>query len=335
MAAASGKKHHSYAFTSYLVDNLDKLESLVLTGSRKVLRFIGQEEICPNTDRLHLQAFIEFKDACSPELAKAFLARLLLGQCHVEAAFNPKAAHEYCKKKDKGRPEAIADGHDFFLQIGKDFAQGSRSDILECIQKFEELKSPDVDEFIVFYPQWYRLRPQILHRLNVINRIKARISFKKHRQYITKTVYVFWGPTGTGKTLRAYRQFPLLYAVPSIQGSNLWLDGYSNQSSILIDDFQPNLLTRQSFLQLTDHYPAQFPVKGSFISNWWSNILITSNFDPRTWYTDDCGICDPAVFRRLTNIIFIETSDDSSEYVSLTNWDPDPLGIIKSLSSNE
>lgn len=93
-------------------------------------------------------------------------------------------------------------------------------------------------------------------------------------------VTVLHGPTGSGKTRRAFEHDPELWSYP---GSG-WFDGYYGQATVLFDDFSGSEFKITFLLRLLDRYPMQVPVKGGF--TWWApeQIFITSNLSPDRWY---------------------------------------------------
>lgn len=93
------------------------------------------------------------------------------------------------------------------------------------------------------------------------------------------------GDTGTGKTRYAFDTYPDLYEVP-ISNGTLWFDGYDLHKNVLFDDFcgKMSKMALDSVLKLWDRYPRQVPVKGEY--TWWlpTNIVVTTNINPRQWY---------------------------------------------------
>jgi hypothetical protein len=70
---------------------------------------------------------------------------------------------------------------------------------------------------------------------------------------------IIWlcGPTGCGKTRRAFDMMPLDTWINN--GSCQWFDGYRGQSLVILDDFRKEQLPREGgfgwFLRLLDRYP--------------------------------------------------------------------------------
>ena len=81
-----------------------------------------------------------------------------------------------------------------------------------------------------------------------------------------------------------------------------WWDGYEQQETVVLDDFQGGLLFG-FLLHLLDRYPLLVQVKGGTRVFNSKTIIITSNFAPDQWYTDPRLAQNfPALERRLDTI---------------------------------
>jgi len=117
-------------------------------------------------------------------------------------------------------------------------------------------------------------------------------------------VRVYWGPTGTGKSHRADEEARALGEpyYPEVAEGQVWFDNYDGVSPIIIDEFtgqwNVNFMKR-----LLDKYPLQVAVKGSFVKVQATDIWITSNQDPETWWWDSRRPPSPvdraAIMRRI------------------------------------
>lgn len=114
---------------------------------------------------------------------------------------------------------------------------------------------------------------------------------------IERTVYVFCGPTSTGKSRRAWLEAGL-EAYPKDPRSKFW-DGYQGQKHIVIDEFRGGIDVSH-LLRWCDRYPVRVEIKGSSTCLAAERIWITSNLHPKYWYPGlDADTLD-AVLRRLT-----------------------------------
>lgn len=114
---------------------------------------------------------------------------------------------------------------------------------------------------------------------------------------IVRTVNVFWGRTGTGKSRRAWEEGGMdSYAKDP--RSKFW-DGYQNEKNIIIDEFRGGIDIAH-LLRWCDRYPVRVEIKGSSRPLAAEQIWITSNICPRAWYPDADGETLEALLRRLT-----------------------------------
>lgn len=104
----------------------------------------------------------------------------------------------------------------------------------------------------------------------------------------TRKITWYWGPTGTGKT-RAAVDYAMSsgkrWYICDVEGS--WFGNYSFEQILIIDEYDSGQISASKFLRLTDRYPMEVPVKGSFIPLCASEIFITSHHHPKIYFLDD------------------------------------------------
>ena len=98
---------------------------------------------------------------------------------------------------------------------------------------------------------------------------------------LPKEVFVFYGPTGTGKTRTAYEENPGAYMWGPEQKT--WFDNYSGQNTMILDEFRGQLALG-FLLRLLDRYPMQLEVKGGTVQLMANKIIICSPVHPTCWY---------------------------------------------------
>lgn len=100
--------------------------------------------------------------------------------------------------------------------------------------------------------------------------------------------FVFYGAGGTGKSTFARKLAsylgPRTFKVPSVKGSGLYWDGYSQGDVVLIDEFKGDRMKPTEFNQLVDKGPHQVPVHGGTTEFNSRYIIITTNVNPRMWW---------------------------------------------------
>jgi len=114
---------------------------------------------------------------------------------------------------------------------------------------------------------------------------------------IERSVFVFWGITGSGKSRRAWSEAGL-DAYPKDPNSKFW-DGYGSQKHVVIDEFR-GTIGISHMLRWLDRYPVLVEVKGSSAILRAEKIWITSNLDPRQWYPELDSCTRDALLRRLS-----------------------------------
>lgn len=143
-------------------------------------------------------------------------------------------------------------------------------------------------------------------------------------------VLVLWGPTGTGKTYRARNQFPDAYVLPPGKARDPW-GGYTDQKTIIIDEFDPANWEIPVLNQILDHY--RFPLDARYRNRSadFEHVVICSNITPTTWYLDQ-EHSNPMMFdalrRRLTGncrLISATEKDGGPSFDAITTAAPNPF----------
>jgi len=117
------------------------------------------------------------------------------------------------------------------------------------------------------------------------------------------TCRVFWGPTGTGKSRRAWQEAGL-DAYPKDPRTKFWI-GYRDQKHVVIDEFRGDI-DISHFLRWLDRYPVTIEIKGSGRSLCGENFWIPTNSHPRDWYPGLDQMTYEALLRRLEIIEMFE-----------------------------
>lgn len=247
-----------------------------LTTAGGFLRYIVfQLETAPTTLRHHYQGYLELTHKKSiKQLKETFPG---LAEAHFEIRRGTRdEARKYCKK-DETRADP-----DFFNEVGPwewgiwVDGQGARTDVASVVALVQSGSRPeDVAEQV---PALY-LR---LHR--GVQALHAATQLKPKTRDVD--VCVYWGEAGSGKTFQAFEQLGTDVYVK--EPHNTWFCGYSGQTCLLIDDFDPKDnpkgATYRQLLRWLDRYPVQVEVKGGNVWAQWDKVIITSNKHPRDWY---------------------------------------------------
>lgn len=118
---------------------------------------------------------------------------------------------------------------------------------------------------------------------------------------IERRVSVFWGPTGTGKSRRAWEE-ATLDAFPKDPRTKFW-DGYRDHEHVVMDEFRGSI-DISHLLRWFDRYPVIVEIKGSSCVLRATRFWITSNVPPREWYPDLDPLTLEALLRRIEIVHF-------------------------------
>jgi len=247
---------------TFTAEHVDKLKSLVSTGVASYVVF--QHELCPDTNREHLQGYVEFPNA------------VRWNKLNTEAGFNahlekrlgtPQQAADYCKKLEsrKAGTEPFEAG---VISVG----QGRRSDLAQIQEKLDK-----------------RVSVKTIAKENFSTWIKYYKGMDKYRELQTvrregqqSFCIVLFGESNSGKSRLANELFADSYWI-SMGNCGVWWDAYEQQEGVVFDEFK-GWIKFNDFKRLIDQYPLTVDSKGAqreFNSRY---VVFTSNFDPREWY---------------------------------------------------
>jgi hypothetical protein len=236
---------------------------------------VFQLEVTPETGREHIQGAICMKKKKRATTLGGLMKVLPEGFQVMRG--KPKDSQKYCTKAETRKP-----GTEPFEWGMPPGGQGQRKD-LECVA--DEIKKNGARSAADAFPTYYMRYHKGMHALDnhyKKRRIEARVSRPVK-------VIVAWGESGAGKSWWAenFDQRTETYQVPiPKQGDRLNMDGYDGERTILIQDYRGEI-DLGTFKRLLDIYNTQFNTKGDMIQANWNYVLITSNFHPNTWYTND------------------------------------------------
>lgn len=279
------RQSRAWCFTlnNYQPNEIEQLHSL--TDSEEVCYLIAGEEV-GEQGTPHLQGYLELRRKKTLRGLKNLLTRSLasLSRVHLESRRGSQTqAIDYCKK----------DGA--FREFGQCLQQGSRGDLLAVKRRLDDgeslhtiAASEESFSLIVRYRrglEWYA------GRLTKPRDFKSRVT-------------VLYGPTGTGKTKRAWDFARVSDEDMFVWPGGEWFDGYRGHRIVLFDDFHGGLGFRMC-LRLFDRYPMQVPVKGGYVEWCPEKIFITSNSHPNEWFPDELDAAP--LLRRFEHIIEVSS----------------------------
>nr|WAE42692.1 MAG: replication associated protein [Cressdnaviricota sp.] len=231
---------------------------------------LGQLERGAETDYLHWQILVIFGKKRTLQQVKATFGQ----SCHAELS-RSEAANKYVQKT-----ETRVDGTQFELGQ-RPFNRSSSEDWNRVWDAAKEGRVLDI-------PADIRIRSY-----STIRKIEKDYAVATA---IEKQVFVYWGPTGTGKSRRAWDEAGL-DAYPKDPNTKFW-DSYQGQQHVVIDEFR-GIISISSMLRWLDRYPVLVENKGGGCVLKARKIWITSNLDPVYWYKDIDDATNNALLRRL------------------------------------
>lgn len=113
---------------------------------------------------------------------------------------------------------------------------------------------------------------------------------------MVRSCRVFWGPTGTGKSRRAWQEAGM-DAYPKDPRTKWWC-GYRDHPNVVIDEFRGTVDVTH-LLRWFDRYPVLVEIKGGAVVLRSGDFWITSNLHPKDWYPELDQPTTDALMRRL------------------------------------
>lgn len=275
-------KSRGFAITVQVKHGFDQAIAYFKSQEGKLTCGVAGQEVCPETKRDHLQCFIYFKNKINLTTVRGSM------KGHITAIYaSPQDNWDYCNKDSKilwtfgQRPEGAGARTDL-AEIHTDLKNG---------MNIAAIADKHFDGFMKYHGAIEKYR--VLH---------------PQKRSGKPLVTIYWGPTGTGKSIRAYE--PKDGVVPTaVEWDGRFLNGYAGQEHVVIDDFEPAGMTRKLFNNICDYYGCPISVKGTFYQWNAKTVTFTSNWDPKLWFVNCCPEdqivdgWDPAIRRRIDNIV--------------------------------
>lgn len=192
---------------------------------------------------------------------------------HAEAT-RSVAAENYCRKEDSRDGEPFEFGTKPFRRNN-----GADWDRIKALAKTGGLDEVPSDIFIRYYRTL----------------VNIAADYEQVAGY-EKSVFVYYGSTGTGKSRRAWSEAGVS-AYSKDPRTKFWC-GYRGDEHVVVDEFRGGIDVSH-MLRWLDRYPVRVEIKGSSRPLKAKKIWITSNLHPRDWYPEIDEETKNALLRRL------------------------------------
>lgn len=291
-------KHRCFAITDWVYDMAfwD-----AFWEKEKPYYMVMGHEVCPDTGKNHLQGFIQFKSQRSLTATEKkvrypdpITGKSIRWITPMRKGKTPLANEIYCKEdgkfKEWGHPPSKSE-------------QGARTDLYSIAEDIMEGK-------VKTLTQVARTNPMAIYQYGKGFKNLLELQLAERKRTWKTEVIAFWGPTGTGKSYHAL-EAPGQEDVEIVFADAGFINGYSGEERVCFEEFDPKMMSRAIFLQITDKHRCKVNVKTSH-SNWCPRVIyFTSNSNPAFWYMGTNGKPDEAILRRFDKIIELKTMHQS------------------------
>ena len=225
-----------------------------------------------STGTVHIQGYVSF----DKQMRLGVITKLLPGAHFEVRRGSHSQAKKYCSKTED---ETFLDGpYEFGDDSDIPDNQRQRTDLDDIKKAIDEgAKMGDLwEKYFKTTSRYYKAFEQYLD-------VKS-----KHREYKDgekPKIVIMWGPSGTGKSTRARKDYPGAYWLtkPSQNTSTVWWQGYSGEEVVVFDEFY-GWIPYDLLLRILDFYQVTVEKKGSSAKLAAKTFIFTSNKHPDEWY---------------------------------------------------
>jgi len=123
-------------------------------------------------------------------------------------------------------------------------------------------------------------------------------------------VFYLYGPTGTGKTHRAYTTFPQAFKVKGKYFEGKSFDKYEAQKVLILDEWDPTEWSLTLMNSILDKWECCLQCRYFNKYAYWETVIICTNFKPTECYPAVYQLQRDSFLRRLTDVYEIKSRDD-------------------------
>jgi len=231
-----------------------------------------QQEVCPESGRLHWQWFVQFKE----RLRLPGVKKVLGATAHCEVAKSIAASRAYCMKEATRVPFSS-------MEIG---VWAGKEDVIASLR---QKRAIDV----------VQENPHLWRSFRALSDLRSALLPDRTEE--TKA-YLFTGSTGKGKTRIAAKIAEFLGADAVYwQDCSQWWPKYEQQELVVVDEYRGQFSPDQ-LLRMIDRVPYRVATKGGHVPFASKHVIFTSNLSLRDMYPnlDERTLC--ALRRRIVEI---------------------------------
>jgi hypothetical protein len=280
-ASENRKTYRAVCFTYFLEAD----ELFDMPPHDDYLRWVFQEEVCPDTGRHHIQGYMAWNSPKHFGTIKSWLKDNLLDSMHIESARGTYIQnYAYCTKGESRAPNgATGEFGDFSPNRG----QGARNDLLAVKEaiKAGKRKRELVNEF---FPQYVRYGRGLREAQNELTEPRMCKPEEMDCRW-------YYGGSGIGKTRVVYDEFGL-QNIYRKKGTTKWWDKYDHEKVVLVNEYRrSNDFDYTELLELMDVYPFAGETKGGHVEVTSKTIVVTSSQPPWKLFSEER---DPRLLRK-------------------------------------
>lgn len=276
-----------------------------------VAYLVYEHQIAPQTGMRHLQGYVRFKNRKRFTTTQSWFSQRGCPGVHIE---KPKGTEQhnrdYCTSAETRAAGTEPFEHgEFQPDIGK---QGKRSDLEEATGAIDrgatmgEIARAHPSDFV----RYHRGFQAYMDTTRPMPPVERPVS-----------VYVLWGPTGTGKTHRVLHQFPNVYSVKP--GRDPW-GQYRQEEVIFFDEFDYEKWTLQDMNKYLDKWRCPLDCRYADKYAFWTTVIIAANSNPTSWYPLAGPMLLDALRRRMTGRCFLVEAQEPT-WEEVISAQPNPF----------
>lgn len=323
-------KSYTFTLNNYTDDEVDGFSKF---EHEKLTHLYVAKEVAPSTGTPHLQGYVCFSK--SYRIKGLHKLSFIFKRCHlIKSDGSPLHNKNYCFKGEQSKEEwetfkekgpTWAKNVQVVANVGNS-TQGGRTDLKEF--KDAILSGATVRELNKeFYPcmQKYRNYFQDLRKLYLKDREYPPGQPSRQRNV---EVEIHWGRPGAGKSHLAHVQGAIKLSL----ASKGWFDGYDDEETVVLEEFDWAKFDIDFFKDLIDVNPVLLNVKGTSAYANWTKVILTANNDPKGWWPNASAIDREAFLDRVTDTFYYPEKSKFSKRKATREWEIDSEGNMKRLA---